>query len=109
MITKQEIIEHYPGIEADQAEVIAKNVTRAGIQSMEQFRKTMDTAGQIAMQALKALQRMTKVIRGFNMCLSVATPKELHFLKHAKRRRTRKKYLNRLIRRCEKTYKGGAT
>lgn len=105
MITQQEIIERYPGIDHEQAEVIAQNATRAGLQNMEAFSKTIDTAGKIAMQALKALQKLTQAIRGYNACLQVATPKELHLLHHAKRWRTRKKYLNRLIRRCEKINK----
>lgn len=107
MITQQKIIEHYPDIDPKHAEVIAKNATRAGIQSIEVFTKTMNIVGETAKQTLKALQKLSKAIRGYNACLQVATPKELHLLHHAKRKRTRKKYLNRLIRRCEKINKGG--
>lgn len=107
MITQQEIIDHYGDIDPDAAEAIANNATSAGIQNMEEFQKALDAAGEVMKRMVLAMRNVVKAIKGYSAAVSVATPKELHFLRHAKRARTRKKYMNRLIRRYKKTHKGG--
>lgn len=103
MITQQEIIERYPKATPEEAEKIAEAMNKSGT-NFEQFETAVKTLTRIAVAALEIARGIAESIR------TQATPKELHLMLHAKKRRTRKKYANRIAKRAAALItKGGTT
>ena len=89
MITKQEIIERYPEATPDAAEKLAEIANKHGA-TFEQIEAASKALARVAVTVKKIAEGMLKIARGI----------ELHLMLHAKKRRTRKKYANRIARRA---------
>ena len=100
MITKQEIIERSPEATPDAAEKLAEIANKHGA-TFEQIEAASKALARVAVTVKKIAEGMLKIARGIEETIRTqATKKELHLMLHAKKRRTRKKYANRIARRA---------
>ncbi len=111
MTTEQEVRAAFPHIDPSTAAKIAEVANENGIENIDQLKTAVD-------KAVKALRYVCDIIREvgeqisytYNAILrAVATPREWHLMHHAKRRRTRKKYENRIARRTKALIGGRCT
>jgi len=111
MTTEQEVRTAFPNIDPSIAAKIAEVANENGIKNIDQLKAAVD-------KAVEALRYVCDIIREAGKSISytynailraVATPKEWHLMHHAKRRRTRKKYENRIAHRTKALIGGRCT
>lgn len=99
MIEQQEILEHYPEATPEAAEKLAEIANKHGV-TIKQLEAAVKAVAQLAEIVKEVADGMFKIVRGIEKTIRTqATKKELHLMLHAKKRRTRKKYANRIARR----------
>lgn len=110
MITKQEIIERYPDAAPEAAEKLAEIANKHGA-TFQQLEAAAAAVVRLTVCVKRVAEGMLEIARGIEKTIrTYATPKELHLMLHAKKRRTRKKYANRIARRAAALInKGGTT
>lgn len=111
MTTQQEIMTAFPDVDPSTAAKIAEVANENGVENIGQLKAAVD-------KAVEALHYVCDIIREagemigytYNALLrAVATPREWYLMHHAKRRRTRKKYENRIARRTKALIDGRCT
>ena len=107
MITPQEIIEHYPDANPETAEKLAEVANKHGA-TFQQIEAAGKALVRLAVIVKQIADVAVEIARGIETTLRTkATKKELHLMLHAKRRRTRKKYANRIAKRAAALIKKG--
>lgn len=110
MITEQEIRDAFPVLKSPDAARLADVANANGI-DLETFKTAIKAAARAIAYVADLVREACGSIRyHYTATLrEIATPKEWHLMHHAKRRRTRQKYENRLNRRMQTLLGGRCT
>lgn len=110
MITEQEIRDAFPMLKPPAAARLANAANENGV-NLETLTKAVEVAARAIAYVADLVREACGSIRYHYhaMLREVATPKEWHLMHHAKRRRTRQKYENRLNRRMQTLLDGRCT
>lgn len=107
MITEQEIRDAFPMLKPPDAARLANAANENGV-DLDKLKAAIEAAAKVLNYVVGLVWEAGELIRYHYRALvrEAATPKEWHLMHHAKRRRTRQKYENRLNRRMQ-TLLGG--
>ncbi len=110
MITEQEIRSTFPMLKPPDAARLA-NAANKNKLNIGKLTAAIETAAKVLNYVVGFVQGSVELIKCHYRVLlrEVATPKEWHLMHHAKRRRTRHKYENRLARRLQSIFDGRRT
>ncbi len=110
MITEQEIRETFPAIKQADAVRLA-DVANANSINIETLKAAIEAAARSIAYVTDLVREVCGSIKYHYraMLREIATPKEWHLMHHAKRKRSRRKYENRLARRLQSIFDGRRT